>query len=383
MNSVARIKHLILESEKVCLLTGTRVDYDCLSSAILFSDFLDENKIEYDIFSNSLIPSRYQDIYGIDRVQFRHSEKIDFNRYDLIITFDSGNLQSFVSVPLEDSKIKGCTGKILNIDHHSENEKFTDLLIFYPDISSTLEILYIHGFLNLDRFTKQMAELAYLAIIQETNNFRFSFSASTFEFAGRLLGKGIDVQKLLYKSYYNRSSASLRVENFAFLKTEIDPLLRTGFMFAEDQEFRKLGASDEEITEALLFYAEGFVRANKEIDRGFYIRTIGDKIKGSARGNNYTNTVDLPKVLKVSKINGGGHFQACGFTIKISDLLLESGVSTILDGFEYLREKISKGLSLLLSSDVHQNTNNSKKYIRKTPAQSLFKTAVESSIRME
>ena len=59
-------------------------------------------------------------------------------------------------------------------------------------------------------------------------------------------------------------------------------------------------------------FQEEVARTVKGYPRGFmvYEEALG-KIVISARGNNLTNKIDLPKMLKEIGGNGGGHLNAC------------------------------------------------------------------------
>lgn len=193
------------------------------------------------------------------------------------------------------------------IDHHQDPDKFTDLVISYPDMSSTCELVFriiaeigLYGELDVDAATCLLTGL-----ITDTRNFTVNCNHSDiYEVLMRLLDKGCDKQKIIREAILARSYWSVKLESYALAeKMEIIPQSRCAVITLSRDELSRFHYERGD--------TEGLSNRPTEITgvvSSFFLREDPDCIKVSAR------SVDNFPVSKVCSdlFGGGGHIMAAG-----------------------------------------------------------------------
>ena len=79
------------------------------------------------------------------------------------------------------------------IDHHQDPENYADLMLSFPNISSTCEIVYeiIEGINQVEKLDEDISSCLYTGIFTDTGSFRFSsVTPRTHIIVSKLLEKG-------------------------------------------------------------------------------------------------------------------------------------------------------------------------------------------------
>ena len=136
----------------------------------------------------------------------RHFADLDLTRYRCAIVADCPSLDRI-------GPVRPCLSpdiRLLNIDHHQDNECFGAVNIV-EEVSSTCELLY-HLALGLGyEIDAIAADQLYAGILFDTGGFRFSLTTdTTFEVAADLVRRGARLDALAQDVFGNKSFGSVK-----------------------------------------------------------------------------------------------------------------------------------------------------------------------------
>lgn len=203
--------------------------------------------------------------------------------------------------------IQNAAARKVLIDHHQEPECFADLMISYPDMSSTCELCFrlIASMGLFGEVDKDCATCLLTGIITDTRNFTVNCKhTDIYEILMRLLEKGVDKERIVKESLNTRSYASLRLEAFAISeRMKVYQQHRCAIIALSREDLEKYHYERGD--------TEGLVNRPLEI-RGLlysiFLREDADCIKVSARSVEGFPVSEICKDL----YGGGGHLQAAG-----------------------------------------------------------------------
>ena len=193
------------------------------------------------------------------------------------------------------------------IDHHLGPEKFCDLTISYPEMSSTCELVFraLMGIGLLRQINRKAATCLYAGIVTDTGNFAYNSSRpDTFCIVAELLAKGINKDKV-YNLAMNTSSADrLRLMGYALdKKMEIFPESHGALITLTKEELEQYNYKRGD--------TEGLVNIPLQIPGvqwSVFLREDPEYIKVSMRSQEEFAVNDLCSTY----FNGGGHKNAAG-----------------------------------------------------------------------
>ncbi len=210
-------------------------------------------------------------------------------------------------------------GEIINIDHHISNERFGKICYLDTSAAASAEIVYLLLRELPVKITKQIAELLFAGLSDDTGSFRFSnTSQRAFDCASALLSFGVkpqDLANLLYFSLPRRvlQLRTLALSGIRFLKEgKISLVVVTKAMLVQ------CGAQAED-TEGIIDEA----RAIEGTIAAVFIRELDDGWKVSLRSKD--DRLDVNKIAAL--FGGGGHAAAsgckmCGTLLEVESKLL-------------------------------------------------------------
>ena len=197
------------------------------------------------------------------------------------------------------------------IDHHMHPGKFTDLVISYPEMSSTCELVFrlIASMGFYEDMDIECATCLLTGIITDTRNFTVNCkNKDIYEILMRLLEKGADKEKIVKESLNTCSYSSLKLESYAISqKLEVFPEHYGALITLDKNELEKFKYERGD--------TEGLVNRPLEIKGMIYsifMREDPDCIKVSARSCRDFPVSEICKDL----YNGGGHLMAAGGEFK-------------------------------------------------------------------
>ncbi len=292
--------HKILASAKTIAVGGhIRPDGDCVGSCLGFSDYIEENYpgIKVDVYLEE-IPEWLYYLKGVEKVLHEIPEgKV----YDAFVCLDCADEERLgFSAPLfRSAKHTFC------IDHHASNHSFAEENYIVPDASSTAELMY--RFLDDEKISRSVAEDLYLGIAHDTGVFQYSCtSPDTHRIAANLLEKGIDAEKLIQETFYEKTYAQNQVLGRALMESFLlqDGKCIASYIRLKEMEFYGITSADLEGVVSQLRNTQG-------VETAIFMYEISpNQYKVSLRS---THDVDVSVIAQY--FGGGGHKKAAGFTM--------------------------------------------------------------------
>ena len=290
----------VLEGKRSVALGGhVRPDGDCVGSCLGLYMYLKEQypHIDVDVYLED-VPEAYRIIQCTDEVK---TEIPEGRSYDLFICLDCGDAKRLgFAQPLFSG-----AGETFCIDHHASNDAFADRNYIMPDASSTSELVYT--LLDREKISRAQAEALYMGIAHDTGVFQYSCtSPETMEIAADLMRKGINGNRIIEKSYYEKTYVQNQILGRALLESMmiLDRRCVVSVVRKKEMEFFQAKPSD----------LEGIVSQLKQtrgIEVALFLYEIEPhKFKVSLRSK---DKVDVSRVAKY--FGGGGHVRAAGLTM--------------------------------------------------------------------
>lgn len=309
---VKRFAAMLSESQSIVLTCHVRPDGDAIGSTLGLAHLLRSMGKEATVVVPDTPPRSLAFLPGVREIAIytRHEPwcRRAVESADLVVCCDF-NVPSRQDdlAPL----IQGAECSKMLIDHHQEPMHFADLVVSYPDMSSTCELCFrlIAAAGLYDQLDKDAATCLLTGLITDTRNFSVNCRhADVYEILERLIEKGADKTKIVKEALMTRSFWSVRLESYALLeKLEVFPQHHAALITLDGSELEKFHYERGD--------TEGLVNRALEI-RGVvyavFMREDPDCVKISARSINEFPVSEICKRL----YNGGGHVMAAGGEFK-------------------------------------------------------------------
>lgn len=297
------------------------------------------NKIKYkladDKKSVNIVVTPSEGRFKPENISFDH----EAGSFDLIITFDTGNLEHLGPIYDQNSELFFKV-PVINIDHHTSNTDFGKVNLVDLVAASTTEIVL--GLLEEmeKRYQKKfvdedIATLLLAGLITDTGSFQHAnTSPHAMETAAKLLDMGARQQEIIKNIYKTKKLSTLKLWGNVLSKVETDPIYRLVWSSISKHDLEESGASSEEsesIIDDLLSNAPGteIIMLFKYNDEGY--------VSVSMRST--TNSADVGKICQ--EMGGGGHVRAAGFKRRDSDNLEQLINDTLTKIREYQGERLN------------------------------------------
>ncbi len=291
----------VLESANSIGITGhVRPDGDCLGSCMTLYLYIKRNYPDKTVTLYLEEPPKsiriFPEVSDIDSTFTAPSEP-----FDLFVVLDCSSADRF---PAAEAMFRAAKNTFV-VDHHMTNSGFSENAVVVPDASSTCEVLY--GLLEDEKIDTEMATALYMGIIHDTGIFKYSAcKESTMQVAGKMLSKGVNAQKLIDETFYQKSYVQNRLIGYAVLNSE---LKLDGKMIVS-----KVSLSDMQRFEATPADTEGTIdqlRLTRGVEVAVFAREDEEQTyKFSLRAVSYVNVAKVCEAF-----GGGGHRFAAGCTI--------------------------------------------------------------------
>lgn len=302
------LRRLIEMSEKIVLTCHVRPDGDAIGSTLGLWHLLKTLGKDATVVVPDKAPAVLSFLPGFKEIAVYtcHGEFCEsvVQESDLIICcdFNTPSRQDALA-PL----IQSAHSRKVLIDHHREPDAFADLMISYPDMSSTCELVFrliasmgFYADVNLDCATSLLT-----GIVTDTRNFTVNCKhPDLYEILMHLLEKGVDKEKIVKESLNTKTYWGLKLEAFAIserMKVFQNHRCALITLSREDLERFHYERGD----------TEGLVNRPLEIKGitySIFMREDPDCVKVSARSCDDFPVSEICKDL----YGGGGHLQAAG-----------------------------------------------------------------------
>ncbi|MGC9151470.1 MAG: DHH family phosphoesterase [Microbacter sp.] len=307
--SITEAKKEFEKAHKIVILTHISPDGDALGSALgLYHFFLAMNKKCIVAVPNPFA-SFFNWLPDIDKVLIGESQKKEIadelSTADLLIMTDFNTLSR---IGMLNVLAKEFHGKKILIDHHRNPElDIADIVVSYPTISSTCELVYrlIDGMNWTNEINLSSATAIYMGIMTDTGAFTFnSNTAEIYEIVAELIRKGIDKDEIYNKIFNNYTADRMRLMGYALSnKMIIFEEYRTALISLSKEELKKFNYQEGD--------TEGFVNLPLSIQNIVFSVLIKEnstnvKLSLRSRGQFAVNQ------FAAEHFNGGGHLNAAG-----------------------------------------------------------------------
>jgi phosphoesterase RecJ-like protein len=193
------------------------------------------------------------------------------------------------------------------IDHHPDPEDFCRLVISYPEMCSTSELIFrlICALGDMELIEKEAAECIFTGMMTDTGSFGYSSNnAEIYLIVSELIKKGIDKDEIYRKVNQTYSERRLRLMGYVlYEKMKTYPDKKTAMFTLSQEELNRFRYRSGD--------TEGFVNLPLSIGAvafSVFLREETGLIKISMR-----STGDFPCNRFAAKyFNGGGHRNAAG-----------------------------------------------------------------------
>ncbi|MDR3218399.1 MAG: bifunctional oligoribonuclease/PAP phosphatase NrnA [Dysgonamonadaceae bacterium] len=306
--SIQKAKKMTDKYDKIVIVTHISPDGDAIGSSLALYHFL----LESGKMANVIVPNEFPGFLqwmdgAADIIIEEKSPEITketIEAAELIFCLDFNTLKRIGR--LEDM-VKNSSAKKILIDHHPYPEKFCDVTISHPEISSTSELIFrfICRMGRYEDVNKSCAECIYTGMMTDTGAFTYnSNNPAIYYIISELLTKGIDKDAIYSKVYNNYLKDRIRLEGFMlYRKMKLYEAYKTALMTLSLEEHLKFNPQKGD--------TEGFVNIPLSIDKivfSAFLREEKDLVRISLRSRGNFPSNQFAKEI----FNGGGHLNASG-----------------------------------------------------------------------
>jgi phosphoesterase RecJ-like protein len=204
---IAEIRHLFESCQRILVASHVDPDGDAIGTQLAFASYLRQLGKEVFLVREDEVPAKYQFLPGTDAIPHISSYCPDFSVPTALI-LECPSIERIGQA----SRFLAPEARIVNIDHHRDNEVFGEVNWIDSQVSSVGEMVFEY-FSRVDHeISPQTAEQLYTAILTDTGRFRYlSTSPRTMAIAGLLIKAGADPQKICDHVYYNLRPSSMKL----------------------------------------------------------------------------------------------------------------------------------------------------------------------------
>lgn len=309
-NSQVRRLRPALKAGKVVLTCHVRPDGDAVGSTLALMHLLRKEGVQAHVITPdtpprvlSFLPG-FQEVIPFSRYQDYARRLIDDAELLICCDFNTPRRLSELEPLVTASKAR----KVV-FDHHEEPEDFADVLVSYPDMSSTCEVVF-RVLCALGKFEElasnlEAATCLTTGIITDTRNLSVNTkNLDLYDIVKELLAMGVNKRLILRETLETKSESALKLTSFALCeRLKVFPKHRAALVWLtqEDLERFKYEKGD----------TEGLVNQALEL-RGIIYAVFMRQEKGKVRlSMRSLGSFPVSKICS-DHFGGGGHIQAAG-----------------------------------------------------------------------
>ncbi|MFQ6069491.1 MAG: bifunctional oligoribonuclease/PAP phosphatase NrnA [Candidatus Aminicenantales bacterium] len=319
--TISRIANKIYESERIVITSHLRPDGDSICTSLALSFMGQQLGKVAEIINKENTPFPFNTFPDAERIKIG---EIPPGKFDIAILLECANVMRSGQKNL-DNYFK------INIDHHYTNDHYADINWVEPQASAVGEMVYFLGEKLGIKFTKQIAQNLYAAIVSDTGSFQFSnTTARALDVCHRLIKVGADSTQVSEMLFNNNPPQKIKLlgQVLSTLRMNKKGNIAIITMFREFLESLRLKEIDTEDITTL-------ARSIKGVHLVLFFKEVAENtFRISLRSKGKTNAAFIAE-----HFGGGGHPHAAGFTVRGDYGKLLEEVSTRV---EELLEKIDK-----------------------------------------
>lgn len=334
LQQCSRLRNLIDEAESIVVCCHVSPDGDAIGSILGWGAYLHLLGKQVHLIVPDMYPDYLQWLPGADGVlrHDKHPEETEayVGDADLIFCLD---FNGFGRIDRLGPVVERAHAKRVLIDHHPGPEIPCELLLSYPKLSSTCELVMriVLQMGDFDRLDRLFAIPIYCGMMTDTGGFTYNSSTpEIFHIISLLLTKGIDKDRIYRNVYNNFSENRLRL---------VGHVLKDRLVVYKHSAYYTLTRDDLNSFHFMKGDAEGIVNMPLQIK--------GIRLSISLREDSETENKVLVSLRSIepyrcNKIaakyfNGGGHDYAAGgkllCTMEEAVRITEKAISSFEDKF--------------------------------------------------
>lgn len=315
------IVEVIKNSKNILVVVDERLDFDAFSSALIIKYFLEEKfKITPSITYIKEIEKGFRQTFekfdSLDCVKENlDPNDIDYTKYDLVITTDTGNINKGSYKTQDFSFPKNLN--VINFDHHSNNTYFGTYNFVIEEGSMAMVLYKYFSEINFVP-TDKIKNLMLLSYITDTGIFKYDkVSTEGLRMVASYLD---DLKRELYyyteKLEYGSSLANIKFDQIAYKNFKYVEDLKIGYTTLTIDDMEKAGLDPENYKQEYN-PVENFRKA-QDIRMVFSVK---ESISKDTKEIKYVASLRSKEGLDVATIaqkyfKGGGHVYAAGAAIR-------------------------------------------------------------------
>lgn len=308
------LRQIVESSKKSVIVSHVNPDGDAIGSCLALRGVLNNMGREALVVIPNETPEFLQWLDGLDSViDYEKNPSVAddyFQNADTLFCLDFNDFERSEGMK---ELLAAFGGKRVLIDHHPGPIAQCDVLISYPPVSSTCELLFrVIEEAGFSRYIdKSCADAIFVGMMTDTGNFSYNASdPETYHIIAKLLEIGIDKDLIHSNVYHTFSEDRWRLIGHSLKdKMIILPEYRTGYISLSKRELEQFNYQPGD-TEGLVNYplsVKGIVFCVLFLEKDDYVK-MSFRSKGSFSTNEFSRKY----------FNGGGHINASGGSTKLS-----------------------------------------------------------------
>ena len=305
---IYKVQKSIDKAEKIVIVVHVGPDGDAMGASLALWHYLMTIEKEPVVIVPTAFPNFLSWMPGAECVLVYEenkdiSDKI-ISEAELIFTLDfnvPNRLEKMEAVIMNSP-----APKVL-VDHHLHPSDFAKVIISYPEISSTSELIFrlICRMGNFSKINLACAECIYTGMMTDTGGFTYnSNKPEIYTIISELIKLGVDKDDIYRKVFNNYSFDRMKLMGYAlYKKMKVYPEYKAALITLSSKELQEFNYQNGD--------TEGLVNMPLSIDGvifSVFMREETDKIKISLRSQ---GAFPVNKV-SADLFNGGGHLNAAG-----------------------------------------------------------------------
>ncbi|MBR6192354.1 MAG: DHH family phosphoesterase [Prevotella sp.] len=327
-DELAHLRSLIASTEKVAIVCHKNADGDALGSSLGWAEYLRQQGKEAQLIVPDMYPDYLQWLPGLQQ-SIRYDKKTDkakevLKEADMICYMDLNTI-SRTGDEMQ-KELEGFEGKTVLIDHHESPEIKGDVMISFPKMSSTSEMVFrlIWQLGGFDEMTKNMAIDIYCGMMTDTGGFTYNSSKpEIFFIISQLLTKEIDKDKIYRNIYHVYTLNRMRLCSYViYQKLKLLTPQRAAYFTISKEDMKRFDFKKGD--------AEGLVNKPLQIkDIRLSISLREDTEKANLIWVSLRSVDNFPcDEMAARFFNGGGHKNAAGGKLECTLTKAEETVKT-------------------------------------------------------
>ena len=290
----------IKEAENIAILTHETPDGDAIGSSLGMKLGLEKIGKKAD-----LIMTKHARTFNFLPSVNEIKEQSEIQEYDLAIALDCATIKM-----LDNKEYFNNAKKTIVIDHHGSNNMYGDLNYVNPVAPACAEIvLTMLSYFDI-AIDEKIGTCLMTGIITDTGGLQYpSTTADTFEYAAKLLRKGVDISEICKRTLQVKTKANFELSKRIMDRLELLENGKIAFSYITKSDLEEVNAEEGD--------HEGLVNIGRGIEGvevSIFIRQSNEdenSYKVSMRSSEYVNVSDVCLMF-----GGGGHPRAAGAKVQ-------------------------------------------------------------------